>query len=223
VVGARVIATAQNPPVSSLGEAFEAFSNAAGIFTLTDLPVGTYDVKVQAPGFKSQTINLVGVTDAKTTNLNIYLEVNKACGNIKDSSSILKEDDKTEIVNQILERVFVIKDLPGPRFLLDQRRQIVLSTSQIKPGWVSKHPQMEIVLLDEQKLTEMASRTGDFQYLHFSDFEGNGACAAVTLLREWAVDMSSGRSYNLGSGGDTYEFHKVGNKWVGRHAGGWIS
>jgi len=224
VVGAQVTATIQNPPTPSSGKSFDAYSDEAGTFTLTNLPAGAYDVTVQAFGFKLHTINSVRVAESKTTNLSIPLEsqIYRACGITKDWSSTLKEDDKAEIVRQILERVFVVKDLLGPRFLLDQSKQIVLSTEQIKPGWISNYAQVEFILMDGQKITEKADKTGDFQYLRFSSFKTNGPCVAVTLIREWAVGKNSDHTY-FGGGGHIYEFHKAGDKWVGKFAGGWIS
>jgi hypothetical protein len=118
--------------------------------------------------------------------------------------------------------VFVTKDLTGPGFLLDQGKQIMLSNEQVKLSWIPKHAKVEFLLLDKQKIIRMASKTGDFQYLRFSGFRTNGPCTAVTLTSEWAVDKNSDQSY-FGNNGYIYEFHKVGDKWVGKFAGGWIS
>jgi hypothetical protein len=76
--------------------------------------------------------------------------------------------------------------------------------------------------MDGRRITEMADKTGDFQYLRFSSFKTNGPCVAVTLAREWAVGKNSDQ-IPFSSGGYIYEFHKVGDKWVGKYAGGWIS
>ena len=50
-------------------------SSGNGGFLFAELPVGTYTLTVQSPGFEIKTIDYVQVEISKTTNLNVQLPV----------------------------------------------------------------------------------------------------------------------------------------------------
>jgi hypothetical protein len=53
-------------------------TNAAGVYQLFNLPVGSYNLSVSAPGYAARTINGVAVSDRRTTTQNVSLQVSSA-------------------------------------------------------------------------------------------------------------------------------------------------
>src|SRR5580700_11849133 len=77
------------------GALMEAQTTPTGNFTLSSLPVGTYDLTVQAAGFKTEVQSKLTVDIDKTVSLNIKLQVGATSESITVSAvaEILKTDN----------------------------------------------------------------------------------------------------------------------------------
>src|SRR5580658_6856294 len=60
------------------GALMEAQTTPTGNFTLSALPVGTYDLTIEAVGFKKELATKLAVDIDKTVTLNIHLQVGAA-------------------------------------------------------------------------------------------------------------------------------------------------
>ncbi len=71
-----VLAKASVAAVSrDTGVEYPTKSNAAGVYTITGLPIGHYVVKAEAPGFKPVTTNAMMLETGQTARVNLKLEV----------------------------------------------------------------------------------------------------------------------------------------------------
>ncbi len=77
------------------GAVREAQTTPTGNFTLNSLPVGTYNLTVQATGFKTEVASKLGVEIDKTLNLNVRLQVGATTESITVTSAaeLLKTDN----------------------------------------------------------------------------------------------------------------------------------
>src|SRR5262249_38539114 len=60
---------------SKTGITREITSTDVGTFLFPDLAVGSYEITVTAPGFKSETLNNVSVSTSQTTDVRVSLEL----------------------------------------------------------------------------------------------------------------------------------------------------
>jgi hypothetical protein len=67
--------TAKN---SGTGAVYETITTPAGIYAIASLPVGLYDIAVEAPGFSRKTQQGVQVQVAQTTRADIALQVGRS-------------------------------------------------------------------------------------------------------------------------------------------------
>src|SRR3954462_15784072 len=57
------------------GAGFETITTPSGNYTLTSLPIGLYDLTVEAPGFSRKTQQGVRIQVAQTTRIDVALQV----------------------------------------------------------------------------------------------------------------------------------------------------
>lgn len=77
-------------------------SNAVGSFTVTNLPAGTYTVKIQAPGFKEFVAPTVTLFVAQTRSLNAVLELGMASQTVTvQQSAVALETTTSEVAGTI--------------------------------------------------------------------------------------------------------------------------
>src|SRR5579875_3048553 len=89
-----------------------------GLYSLTDLPVGTYDLTVEQPGFSTAVRNNIRLTVGSASTLNIQMEVGTATQKIDVSAEApLVETSRTETSTAVSNRQ--IQELPinGRNFL----------------------------------------------------------------------------------------------------------
>lgn len=209
---ARVIITSSS--TSTDNKAIEIFSNMRGEFKVDNLPPGTYDVRIEAIGFAAFSASSVIVTNNKNVELNVRLDIKKACdGEINNSEYVLTDNDKASLIRQILDHVFVIKDWVGPVDVLEKEEQLPLHIENIEPAWVRERLPKGIFLLYD--LTQY--KKDEFYYLKFSEFEVKGNCVSIELIYKVAGGIT------LGTGGYIYEFRKSSSQWVGKCIMGWVS
>ncbi len=107
--------TARN---SGTGFVRETQTTAAGLYSLTQLPVGAYELTVAASGFKVLSIPGINLTVGAVSTLNIPLEVGTATQTVNVSSEVpLVETSRSQTSTAISSRQ--IQDLPvnGRNFL----------------------------------------------------------------------------------------------------------
>src|SRR5690348_16520460 len=106
VQGAQVHVT--NPATN---ENYELSSNEAGEFTLPSLPAGTYNLRVEKPGFRTAALTGITVNAATTSRADVTLEVGQAQQTVEVQANAVQlatEDAKTSVtVNNKL-----VNDLP---------------------------------------------------------------------------------------------------------------
>ena len=64
-----------------------AFTNAAGLYTFTDLPVGVYEVAISLDGFRSSVVSDIGLNVADVREVSVQLEL----GNVEDAITVEAE------------------------------------------------------------------------------------------------------------------------------------
>src|ERR1700690_2934357 len=86
-------------------------SNASGLFTATLLPVGTYTVEVEAPGFPATKFPGVVVNITETTRMTAVLKVNKVMSVVEVQSQVEQVNTTDATTGQSLGAQ-TITDLP---------------------------------------------------------------------------------------------------------------
>ena len=131
IVGARVVA--QNTETHNL---LETVTTSTGNFTLAQVPVGTWDVAVEAPGFKRFTSlkNIVEV--AQTVRVNPKLEVGASSETVSvQANAVAIRTEDADISTTVDNQLFV--ELPiqwSNGFYGNQAVRNPLSVAQILPG-----------------------------------------------------------------------------------------
>ena len=77
------------------GNKFDATTNTAGIFTVTSVPSGKYNVTISAPGFKTASETGVEVLLDQTVKLTVALEI----GQTSDTVSVVAQVDMLKTDN----------------------------------------------------------------------------------------------------------------------------
>lgn len=96
----------------------EGTTSAAGLYSLTQLPVGSYDLTVEAPGFKTAHIPGLNLTVGTVSTLNIPLEVGTATQTVNVSSEVpLIEISRSETSTAISGRQIEGLPINGRNFL----------------------------------------------------------------------------------------------------------
>src|SRR5580692_6351309 len=131
VAGARVIA--ENSDTHNI---LETVTTSTGNFTFAQVPVGTWDVAVEAPGFKKFTSLKNTIEVAQTVRVDAKLEVGAASETVSvqaDAVAIRTED--ADITTTVDNQLFV--ELPiqwSNGFYGNQAVRNPLSVAQILPG-----------------------------------------------------------------------------------------
>ena len=216
-VTAKQISNTQNQ-----AEIRTAVSNSEGEFSIDNLESGTYNISVDHSFIGSYENEKVAVVDNQATKLNIQLCVG-GCESSSNSQKIeLTDSDKADIINQILEDALVKKRIPDYGMLTEQKGEIILSSENIKIGWLKPLSNIKLKVMSKREIQDKADNNKDFLYLSFSNFKIAKKGIVVTLSNGWAVGKHSGMGY-LSGGGSIYLYHKESGKWTGESLGGWIS
>jgi hypothetical protein len=139
----------------------------------------------------------------------------------------ITDDDKAEIISQMLRRELVGKEVNEKddlvsdfELLMKAKVGIVLSRKHLN-SLVPKLPEVRIMTLSPREIQRKADREGDFMYLVFTQFDVKGAKVVVTLTKSWAKRKSSTMIY-LSGGAETYEYQRENGKWVGKFLQGYV-
>src|SRR5437868_4790964 len=89
----------------------QSVTTAAGLYNLTDLPVGAYELTVQQPGFNSSVRSNIRLTVGTTATVNIQLQVGATTQRVDVSAEVpIVETSRTETSTAISNRQ--IQNLP---------------------------------------------------------------------------------------------------------------
>src|ERR1041385_617798 len=93
-VGAVVAGAAIGAKNTETGAVFQAASSDTGNYTLSRLPVGSYEISVAVSGFKQYVRQNITVETAQTVRVDIALEVGSAAESVTvtEQSSLLKTE-----------------------------------------------------------------------------------------------------------------------------------
>ncbi len=101
IVGARVVAT--NPDT---GFTRDTVTNSVGLYTVPDVPPGTYTLNVNSPGFQTYTRNGIVVAVQSLTRVDVALTVGSASESVTVSGQVLElQTDRTDVRTELTGRV----------------------------------------------------------------------------------------------------------------------
>jgi hypothetical protein len=128
---------------------------------------------------------------------------------------ILTDEDRTEIVRQMLSREITRRREKEPKYGTSSKGnfEIILSTLNIKPELVPKIPDLNFIFLKPDEIEERVTR-GGLAYLAFSKFEVQGSKVVVALNSTFRA-RTAPRSF-VSSQSFSYEYRKVDGKWEGK-------
>ncbi len=109
--GAAVAGVAVTATENATGVKFPGKTNSDGYYSLTNLPIGSYSVEVEAPGFVRYVRNAVTLTTSQSLELNIPLTVGAVSQSVEVTSGSPLVQARTSGVNQLIESKSV-SDLP---------------------------------------------------------------------------------------------------------------
>jgi hypothetical protein len=96
--GAAVKGATATATDTERGTVWTAQTNDAGVFNLTRLPVGTYTVRVNAPGFKAETYSAFTLVLNQTASLNFQMKVGQTSETVEVSAAApLLQTQSTEV------------------------------------------------------------------------------------------------------------------------------
>lgn len=193
-------------------------TNEGGEFSFQSLPAGKYEVKVVWMKLSNEPNQIVSLPETKEIEVKLVLPV--ACREAGKEKIVLTEQDKAEIVNKTL--VYALRDERGLISAKEKEKELILSTKNIKPDWITDTAKWKIKLLTQNQVQRKADNEGDFLYMSFRELNVKGGCVVVDFDYTWAVGKNSGFGY-LSGGGFTMEFRKQAGSWIGSYVIGWVS
>ena len=126
VPGATVIAIN-----TATGEEHRTTTTSAGAYTLPYVPSGTYNIRVNAPGFRTAEASNVILRVAQVLTINLSLEI----GAITEQVTVSAEAPLLDTGSAEIGRYITLEEFKSwPIFLDDGQRQIQSSYSAVSPA-----------------------------------------------------------------------------------------
>ncbi|MGI8992454.1 MAG: TonB-dependent receptor domain-containing protein [Bryobacteraceae bacterium] len=105
---AGAIVTARNV---ATGLTTQSTSNSSGVYNLPSLPIGTYELKVEAPGFKTYTAQKVEIDVANTVRVDPKLEVGSVGESVTvDAQAPMLQTESSTVGTEVTRKM--LNDLP---------------------------------------------------------------------------------------------------------------
>lgn len=95
------------------GATYETVSSSAGAYRLPNLNIGTYNLTVTAPGFKTATLNNVVVQTATTAALDVHLETGTITENVTVNADVPTVQTESSDIGTVVSTKQIL-DLPLP-------------------------------------------------------------------------------------------------------------
>ena len=92
---------------SATGVSRSAVTNAAGIYTASEIPVGTYSLKAKAPGFKGFQLNGIVVNVHSTVEANVVLNVGETSESVTVWADQVQVQAESNEVSNVISSVQV--------------------------------------------------------------------------------------------------------------------
>jgi hypothetical protein len=148
---------------SETGTLYDAATSSTGNYTFPNLPVGTYELTVKAPGFKTYVRQNLGV--AQTIRIDVALEVGTAQESVSVSAeaSMLSTESAAINSNFTTDRMNSLPILGvGPATSSTHGMRNPLASSVLAPGvfWVP-NTSMRVNTRPSSRSWSIASRTGN--------------------------------------------------------------
>jgi hypothetical protein len=113
VVGAHVAAVSTTQGISR-----ETVTNRSGLYSLPDLPAGTYDLKIEQPGFAASEFKSIAIEAGRTSTLDAKLRIAGAGATVQVTASAANVDiTQSMIQGQITSQTIESIPLNGRNFL----------------------------------------------------------------------------------------------------------
>lgn len=183
-----------NDPIYTVTDPF-------GAFAFSDLPFGKYLLEFTVPSFEAGFKKRVTITaDQPVANSVAFAE--EPCGDADAEKTPLTDKERGEIIRQILA-VY----LPDDTHI----KKVTLSTENIKPEWLGEFRQ-QFILMTPLEL-EKLSQTRKVAYIKVTPIKTKEGCVAANLADLLTLNSAQ---VLLSGGIKTYEFRKVGDRWIGK-------
>ncbi len=216
IPGARVTLNSRN---NENEKPRSVLTNADGQFRFSNLSFGLYALELKVSWSETIFRKQVEIKSAKPVEADVEL-IAESCSGDEPPNISLTDEDKAEIARQMLK---LLGEKHSDLFMKEQlKSKVILSTENIKSGWLTSEDRQKFNLLKPSEIQYLADTKGDFLHLKFSNFKVKGNCVEISLDNIWAVGKKSQVLY-LSGGGNTYEFRKVGGRWIGKLSDSWVS
>lgn len=213
---ARVVLTTISRAPATVRK-FEAYTDDQGKFMLKNLPSASYEVSISHSSSEAVTEKMVRIVPGRTTEGDF--EVGRGCALLSDRTGSVTNVDRREAVRLALLEV---TDSKWGLLTQEQRRELIISTTNIRTEWLYSINSLSIKLLTQNQIQHKANTEGDFLYLSFPEIRVRGRCVAVTVTNSFAIGRNSGMA-PMSGGGLTFEYRKQAGKWSQKFVRGWVS
>jgi hypothetical protein len=197
------------------------FSSNDGVYVITGLPPGKYDLQFECSGFNTQIVS-IEIRGQSALVANIKMIADKSCPVYSGADIQLSDEDKSEIISKILTNE--IKDGRHViKLMKSGEGKIYLKSTDITQELTLGLPNTSVEFLPAADLIERAKVEDKFEYGTLSILKIIGNCVRISILWKSSGCLISPDPCVLGGEGATYKLTKGDRGWTCQYVAGWIS
>ncbi|MGQ0543357.1 MAG: carboxypeptidase-like regulatory domain-containing protein [Blastocatellia bacterium] len=183
-------------------------TDSNGEFTLTNLPLGTFEISVRVSFIHRNFTRRVELTGSVPTQADVTMSL-APCFDEKEATK--------EVEMPQADRIAITKNLIGLVIGDSQRRRekkLIFSPENFDIRWLSPHHQSQLSVMNRVEIQDLTESGGSLTYYSITKPVKRGSCVSVAVLTNLTVKGQI-ENANMAGGEDVFEFRKIDGKWVG--------
>jgi hypothetical protein len=138
-----------------------------------------------------------------------------SCRYVGEQSTVLTDDDITELMRLTIEEVSENKNTYASIYsMIYGMKEVIISTERIKRNMLPKISGTNLLAMSPQAIKERADSIGPFLYLHFRYSRIENDAVFVELIISWATIEGFEMMQYFSGDGIAIVFHRRKEKWL---------
>lgn len=212
ITGANVILTRE----SDIKEQFQwTLTDSDGEYTFAKVPFGIFRVHIKWSPIEREFTKRVELNSKMPAPADISFSFDPCSDEENLNAPKINDEDRAEIVRSLI----AIRFGKAPK---SDDRPLIFSPENISVEWLLPDQRSRISILSRDEIQILTERSGELYYYTLTGMNQKGRCVRISLLNNLTVKGQT-EDANMAGGSDTYEFRKIGGKWIVAHVSSTIS